>query len=566
MTLTTKDSTDPASPSKPTAPAQNPENKSAQTSRSNPVCLEVAVTIRSLPTESGGAFQPIREEGRTVIVFDNGAVLRCASNLPIGQTVILSNPSGRDVICRIAGARNMPSIKGYVEVEFIEPVEDFWHIHGSIEPSVASRPPVPASVALASPAAAGPETPARTAPEKPAAGPTGSGPSFEDVAGLVSPPGRPVSREPRAEPAKPARDLRTKNEPTRASAETNGSSQPSAAKLSGSELRHAKPEIDAADESESVMSRDSMEEGLLASTQAASSSSSGLAGGMPLRIGGAALLLACIGGGMYFMQRGSAPAPATQVAGSTQPSVPGPSVSAGSTEPGPALASQAAVKREVPQAGQTQPAVIAHAESAASIAATPVAVSSPTTRDLVGAQRQDKSTQDKTANTAQTSDVAPSRSPAIPNLKMKSPSAPKRNLATQSDAAAPVADIVTPESSPGTSSAGLLPAVARSANQPAPPPVTPAELAATNHEAKLISSAPAVYPQAAKVANIQGTVAVLASIDSKGNVVDAKAESGPMLLRQAALESVRRWRYSPALADGKPVATKVVVSVEFKLH
>jgi outer membrane biosynthesis protein TonB len=48
--------------------------------------------------------------------------------------------------------------------------------------------------------------------------------------------------------------------------------------------------------------------------------------------------------------------------------------------------------------------------------------------------------------------------------------------------------------------------------------------------------------------------------------VDAKAEGGPMLLRQAALESVRRWKYSPALVDGKPAAANVIVSVEFKLH
>ena len=59
---------------------------------------------------------------------------------------------------------------------------------------------------------------------------------------------------------------------------------------------------------------------------------------------------------------------------------------------------------------------------------------------------------------------------------------------------------------------------------------------------------------------------VLARIDASGNVVDVKAENGPMLLRQAALESVRRWKYSPALADGKPVSTQVVVTVDFKLN
>jgi len=114
MTLTIKDPRDLNSPGKPGAPSHNSENKAGQSPRSNPVCLEVAITIRSLPTEAGALTQPIREEGRTVIVFDNGAVLRSTNNLPIGQTVILSNHNGRDVVCRVVGGRNLPSIKGYV--------------------------------------------------------------------------------------------------------------------------------------------------------------------------------------------------------------------------------------------------------------------------------------------------------------------------------------------------------------------------------------------------------------------------------------------------------------------
>src|SRR5713226_6028265 len=134
MTLTIKNSPDSNSPGKPGTTPQNSENKAGESPRSNPVCLEVGVTIRSLPTEAGGLTQPIREEGRTVIVFDNGAVLRSANSLPAGQTVILSNPKGRDVVCRVAAGRNLPSIKGYIEVEFIEPVSDFWDLHHGADP------------------------------------------------------------------------------------------------------------------------------------------------------------------------------------------------------------------------------------------------------------------------------------------------------------------------------------------------------------------------------------------------------------------------------------------------
>src|SRR5579863_7585239 len=153
MTLTVKESAELNNPAKPGSPAQNSENKSTkpgESPRPNPVCLEVPVTVRSLPGQNdnpSSASGPTREEGRTVIVFDNGAVLRLSNTLPAGQTMIVSNAQGRDVVCRIVQGRNLPTVKGYVEVEFLEPVNDFWRIHGTSEPAGAlpSATPVLAS-------------------------------------------------------------------------------------------------------------------------------------------------------------------------------------------------------------------------------------------------------------------------------------------------------------------------------------------------------------------------------------------------------------------------------------
>jgi protein TonB len=60
-------------------------------------------------------------------------------------------------------------------------------------------------------------------------------------------------------------------------------------------------------------------------------------------------------------------------------------------------------------------------------------------------------------------------------------------------------------------------------------------------------------------------VVVEANIDDRGNVTEAKAIAGPILLRQAALESVKHWKYAPATLDGKPTSSEVKVSVEFRL-
>src|ERR1700733_10837025 len=218
MTSTIKNSPELNSPGKPGAPSQNSGNKTGLSPRSNPVCLEVNVTIRSLPNEAGGQVQPIREDGKTVIVFDNGAVLRSSLNLPPGLTVILSNPRGRDVVSRVVGGRNLPSLKGYVEVEFIEPVNDFWGIHQDSAPApvAVAAPPAPTNALRETPVPPAPPPPravaSMEAPTKPATVSLGVGPKFEDTGGplnvlAVNVPPPAATRESRTEKGRPGPDL-----------------------------------------------------------------------------------------------------------------------------------------------------------------------------------------------------------------------------------------------------------------------------------------------------------------------------------------------------------------------
>jgi protein TonB len=72
-----------------------------------------------------------------------------------------------------------------------------------------------------------------------------------------------------------------------------------------------------------------------------------------------------------------------------------------------------------------------------------------------------------------------------------------------------------------------------------------------------------VYPQIAQVAGVEGDVVVQASIDANGNVSAAKVISGPQMLRAAAVEALRRWKYQPAMLDDKPVATQMTIRMRF---
>lgn len=77
-------------------------------------------------------------------------------------------------------------------------------------------------------------------------------------------------------------------------------------------------------------------------------------------------------------------------------------------------------------------------------------------------------------------------------------------------------------------------------------------------------TAPA-YPSIAKTAHVQGTVVIQAIISKTGAVEDLRVVSGPAMLRQAALDAVKTWRYSPYMLSGEPVEVETTVNVIFAL-
>lgn len=82
---------------------------------------------------------------------------------------------------------------------------------------------------------------------------------------------------------------------------------------------------------------------------------------------------------------------------------------------------------------------------------------------------------------------------------------------------------------------------------------------------KLIHRVQPIYPALAATNRVEGDVEVEALIDQTGKVTSTKAISGPVLLRRAAMDAVRQWRYSPALLDGKPISTQYKVTVSFRI-
>ncbi len=73
------------------------------------------------------------------------------------------------------------------------------------------------------------------------------------------------------------------------------------------------------------------------------------------------------------------------------------------------------------------------------------------------------------------------------------------------------------------------------------------------------------YPQEAFVKKIEGTVELEILIDSTGRVVRAHVRKSIPLLDAAAIRTVQEWVFSPAIKNGRPVATIATAPVTFRI-
>ncbi len=84
--------------------------------------------------------------------------------------------------------------------------------------------------------------------------------------------------------------------------------------------------------------------------------------------------------------------------------------------------------------------------------------------------------------------------------------------------------------------------------------------------AHLLKSVPPVYPAFARSSHVEGDVAIDAFIDANGNVTELKVLSGPPILRQAAMDAIRQWKYDPARLDGRPMPIRLGLTVRFRFQ
>lgn len=93
---------------------------------------------------------------------------------------------------------------------------------------------------------------------------------------------------------------------------------------------------------------------------------------------------------------------------------------------------------------------------------------------------------------------------------------------------------------------------------------TPKKLSKNEAVAAVASRVQPEYSAIARQLKLEGAVELEAVVSEQGSVEDVRVVSGNPVLTKAAVEAVKKWKFTPAMESGKPVKELAPITVEFK--
>ncbi len=526
---------------------------------SDAIGAEVPVTIHasrySAASKGAGKLPPVHEETRTVIIFPQGAVVRLSAMVTPGELVVVTNNrTGADVICRVTSVKTQPGIQNYVNLEFTQRALGFWEEPRQTERSVVKDKAALEVISSAAPAEAPMQAPLQ-APTPISAAPKATIPTVQlepsvrnsasaaEVKSISSQSLRVTSLA--DTPAGRSRDA-VQQIPAAAPQISEIPPAPAISAKQPRALPSRAPRFEAFDSADLQEAKDQENRG---------------SNKRIVLILTAAIVLLAIGavGGALFLRWNRALAITQQP--STAPSTAPVSTAASepvATMPTTGLATQSVANASVksnsvapassisPLPGNTGPGTSAVPQPTAA------RLSIETPKVEVRSEPQPQPT------------IQPQ--PAIRgNINVGKISAPNMKTAAKLNALEPPPVLASdPAASPEGINVANTFGAGSSVASPGPPPeaVKGGQLV----QPKLISSIASAYPAAAKAAHVQGDVLIDALIDSTGKVTATKVINGSPLLQQAAVDSLRFWKYEPARLNGEPISIHIKVNVNFRLQ
>ena len=521
----------------------------ADTARNQGTVLEIPVTIQGSKTVEGSEQRELfTETTKTTIVFENGAVLKLNAKISPGQCVFLRNDqTEKEILCKVRESRQAGEV-GYTDLEFTSYDPQFWSAEklapaespltaqDILEAAVKSQTSAPVRESLMeSIAPIGAEVPVHT--EQPAVATTeSSAPSGEKIPATVPETPATAFASPLPINLEAAHESLTavrKHEPTDEELDWNEAKDADlVAALAAMEGKAKAPQEPATRETkepgQEAAAANAKKQGEKSSNTASEAKTLSAPAPRIGRLGqftqgkkaivvgiAAAIVIAAVLGVGWLARRGfSTNSSNRTLASSAQPKQPpvtatGPlsptqvPVVATSANNGGAAPAQAAQKTQ--QTTEAQKPGVTFAQGAAATTAG------------VGAAPASKGIEDSNGS-------------GVPQVGAD------KSLASSDQAAS----VHATRRKPNEMNAG------------------------ENVPAKIVSQEPPSIPAWATGLDSDEVVKLDALIDEKGNVVETKIISGPRVLQGEAERAVALWVFEPALSDGKPIATRMVLTVQFQ--
>jgi len=470
--------------------------------------------------ERPGRNQVFAEETSTVIVFPHGAVIRLSAAVAPGQMVMVANRKSAQVIpCRVVKAKNYPNVRGYAEIEFFRSRSDFWGAYipqGTLKRMAGTLPTSPKNAAEDFwNSSAGNQTDLLLAKMTPASSVlTNTAHSSTAIPASVrnkvqSIQTRAIPKSPEKLAAKTERELRY--EPTKLSVdELNSISAPVVAGANKFAVMstHEQPR----DESESETSeiRD-LRKPLVEQV--------GSRRRMILACAAAVIVSVASAIGISLFRHGAGQTSATAEINSMG---------------------------EASAPSSTTNTVENVQRGSDSNSAVPAVPFNANAADFPGARNREYADNVRafqpSARSSSVLKIASRKPLAAPLVTHRS------NAAVDRDAPPNVTGAYANNGASSGAIASLLPSGGRM------------------KEARLLLKSAPNYPVAAKQVRVEGDVTVEAVIDITGKLTNMKVVSGQPLLQQAALDSLRTWKYEPAYLNDKPVPVQTSIIVKFRIR
>src|SRR5262249_35726867 len=160
--------------------------------------------------------------------------------------------------------------------------------------------------------------------------------------------------------------------------------------------------------------------------------------------------------------------------------------------------------------------------------------------------------------------VAKKRITDLPTIKMNSALivTPLRYLGPMFASIPPVTD------GPSLAEEPLAPPPPPPTSSTSSTPSTPStqdinQIPESESQSRAITKVKPLYPPTAKKMKASGTVEVEITISETGLVIEARAISGHIALRSAAVEAARKWVFKPTILNGAYVRVKSVLTFVF---